>query len=236
MLDRKILIIIPAFNEGNGIDHVIRKIRELYYFIDVLVIDDGSSDDTRIKSKAAGAKVISHPFNMGYGIALQTGYKYAVLNNYEFVIQLDGDGQHDPECIKRFLEELKKNDADLILGSRFLGGVEYRIPFLRQIGMIFFRTVLSVLIHKRLTDPTTGFQALNKKAITICSKDIFPHDYPDADMLLALHLAGIRIREIPVKMYKPEQGKSMHQGLKPIYYMIKMVISIFITLFRPKGE
>lgn len=234
-MDARVLIIIPAFNEGTNIKAIINRIKRNDH-VDVAVIDDGSADNTAEAAASAGAQVIAHPFNMGYGIALQTGYKYALAESYDYVIQLDGDGQHNPDDISAFIKGLKDNEADLILGSRFLGKAEYKITFPRKIGMYIFRSLLSLLMRKKLTDPTTGYQGMNRKVLDLYAKDSFPHDYPDADVLLALHLADIRIKEIPTTMYKSAAFKSMHSGFKPVYYMLKMLISIFVTLLRPKGE
>ena len=202
-------------------------------------MDDGSVDNTRVVALRAGAKVISHPFNLGYGGALQTGYKYALNKEYEIFIQMDGDGQHDPSFMVDLLAVISKGEADIAIGSRFLQtrtiGSEdepYRPPFMRRLGMRFFGMLSSLLIQQKVTDPTSGYQAMNRKVLEWVSSDRFPSDYPDADVLIMLHRAGFRIREVPVRMFENRDKKSMHSGWRPLYYIFKMLLSIFVTLMR----
>ncbi len=230
----KILIIIPAFNEEKNIHGVIQGVKKVAPGLNVVVINDGSMDNTSTIAKGTGIEVLDLPFNMGYGAALQTGYKYALENSYDYAIQFDGDGQHDPEFIKDLLAELKKREADLIIGSRFLGDKVYRVPLLRRLGMFLFSFISSHLIGQKVTDPTSGYQAMNKKVIRLLVKDLYPEDYPDADIIIMLHLFGLHIKEIPVIMYPNSEDKTMHSGLRPFYYVYKMVLSIFLTLLRRK--
>ena len=230
----KILIIIPAYNEGTRIAEVVHRVRELNPDFDIVVVNDGSRDDTAQIARAAGAEVISHPFNMGYGVTIQTGYKYALAEGYDFLVQIDGDGQHDPAFIPRLLAPVLAGETDFALGSRFLEEASYEPSLARRVGMIFFRWLVSTLIGERITDSTSGYQAFNRKVIGFFTTEVFPCDYPDADMLLTLHRAEFRIREVPVRMHASATGKSMHTGWKPLYYMFKMVLSIFVTLLREK--
>jgi hypothetical protein len=230
----KILTIIPAYNEGVRIGEVVRKVREMYPQYGVVVVNDGSRDDTAQAARAAGAEVISHPFNMGYGVAIQTGYKYALAKGYDFLVQIDGDGQHDPVFIQNLLAPVLADETDFALGSRFLGEESYEPSPARRVGMIFFRRLVSWLIGQRITDSTSGFQAFNRRVIRFFTTEVFPCDYPDADMLITLHRAGFRIKEVPVQMHANVAGKSMHSGLKPFYYMFKMLLSIAVTLLRKK--
>lgn len=230
----RILIIIPAFNEGDRIHEIVRQVREMHRNYDIVVVNDGSRDDTAPAARAAGAFVVSHPFNLGYGVAIQTGYKFALAKGYDFVVQMDGDGQHDPTCIPQLLEPVMKDQADFSLGSRFLGTKSYAPSLARRFGMIFFRWLISALIKTRITDSTSGFQAFNRKVIRYFTTEVFPCDYPDADMLLTLHRAGFRIKEVPVRMHAAVSGKSMHAGWMPLYYIFKMLLSIFVTLLRKK--
>jgi glycosyltransferase involved in cell wall biosynthesis len=200
----------------------------------VVVVNDGSRDDTARVARAAGAEVVSHPFNMGYGVAIQTGYKYALANGYDFLVQIDGDGQHDPAFIPHVLAPVLVGETDFALGSRFLGAESYEPSLARRVGMAFFRRLVSWLIGQRITDSTSGFQAFNRRVIRFFTTEVFPCDYPDADMLITLHRAGFRIREVPVQMYASATGKSMHSGWKPLYYMFKMLLSIFVTLLRKR--
>ncbi len=227
-----VLIIIPALNEEKRIAPVIRRVQEQLPEARILVVDDGSSDRTATLAGSCGAQVLSHPFNMGYGVALQTGYKYALKQGFEWVLQMDGDGQHDSRDLQALLREVQKGEADLVIGSRFLGGGEYRSPFLRRVGMGLFGLIASVLNGQKISDPTSGFQALGRRTLELCVSDAFPGDYPDADVLVMLHRAGLRIREIPVRMHPNPQGTSMHSGLKPLYYVYKMLLSIGLNLLR----
>jgi hypothetical protein len=235
----KTLVIIPAYNEEARITRVVRGIAQHIPHADILIVDDGSVDNTREAALRAGAKVISHPFNLGYGGALQTGYKYALNKEYEIFIQMDGDGQHDPSFMVHLLAVISKGEADIAIGSRFLQtrtiGSEdepYRAPFMRRLGMRFFGMLSSLLIQQKVTDPTSGYQAMNRKVLEWVSSDRFPCDYPDADVLIMLHRAGFRIREVPVRMFENRDKKSMHSGWRPLYYIFKMLLSIFVTLMR----
>ena len=228
------VILIPAFNEGKRIAGVIGSIRTAMPDTPILVVNDGSRDNTAVEARQAGAILVSHPFNMGYGAAIQTGYKYARDSGFDILVQLDADGQHDPSCIPALLEPIQAGRADIAIGSRFLG-TSYRPPLARRAGMALFRGIVSLVTGMRVTDTTSGFQAFNSKVIRFFATDIFPVDYPDADMLIMLHRAGFTMTEVPVRMYENSEGKSMHSGLKPIYYMFKMLLSIGVTLMREKG-
>jgi glycosyltransferase involved in cell wall biosynthesis len=230
-----VIIIIPAYNEGTGIGDIVRRIKAIDPAYDVLVVNDGSGDDTAERASGAGAVVASHPFNLGYGVAIQTGYKYALAKGYNFAMQMDGDGQHDPAFIPQVLEPVMTGKTDFTLGSRFLEKESYAPSLPRRIGMIFFRKLISALINTRITDTTSGYQAFNHKVIRLFTTEVFPCDFPDADMLLTLHRAGFRIMEVPVRMRASASGKSMHAGWMPLYYIFKMLLSIFVTLLR-KGE
>jgi glycosyltransferase involved in cell wall biosynthesis len=230
----RILTIIPAYNEDERIGKVVLRVREIHPDFDVVVVNDGSHDNTAQAARSAGAAVISHPFNLGYGVAIQTGYKFALAKGYDFVVQMDGDGQHDPTFLSQVLSPVLNGETDFALGSRFLGVESYDPSLLRRAGMAFFTKLISLLIGTRITDSTSGFQAFNRRIIRFFSSEVFPYDYPDADMLLTLHRAGFRIREVPVRMHASVSGKSMHQGLKPLYYIFKMLLSIFVTLLRKK--
>jgi len=229
------IILIPAFNEAKRIAAVISGIENVLPDADILVVNDGSRDDTASTARQAGAIVVSHPYNMGYGAAIQTGYKYARDKGYDFLVQLDADGQHDPTCIPTLLAPVINGTTDICIGSRFLGN-SYRPPFSRRVGMALFRWIVSMVTGMSVTDTTSGFQAFNRDVIRFFSTDVFPVDYPDADMLIMLHRAGFRMAEVPVRMFENSEGKSMHSGLKPLYYMFKMLLSICVTLMREKGQ
>ena len=235
----QVFLLIPAYNEETRIASVIRGVKEGYSSLDVVVIDDGSKDETRRRAIEAGARVISHPYNLGYGVALQTGYKYGLREGYETLVQMDGDGQHDPSYIPSLLSAVQRGDADLVIGSRFLGTqsldrgrLPYRTSLPRRFGMWLFGTIASFIIGQKVTDPTSGFQAMNRRVLEWASSDKFPWDYPDADVIIMLHRAGFRIQEVPVLMHENLDKKSMHSGGKPLYYIFKMFLSILVTLMR----
>jgi len=240
----KRLAIIPAYNEQENIGWIIKRIRELDQEIDVVVIDDGSSDSTAYQAVQAGGKVIKHSCNMGYGVVLQTGYKYALDRGYDYLIQLDGDGQHDPKYIEELFKVIIHEDVDLVLGSRFLQGdqggkaglQESKNSMARKLGIRLFSSLVSVLIGFKITDPTSGYQALNRRVIRFFARDFFPYDYPDADVITMVHRAGFKIKELPMIMAVRETGASMHSGLKPVYYVFKMFLSIFMTFIRKRPE
>ncbi len=226
----KIIVIIPAYNEEASILKVITDIKLIVPYAKIVVIDDGSTDNSAGTALQAGAVVISHPFNLGYGAALQTGYKYALRKGYDIVVQLDGDGQHDPHNIPDVLQPIQDNSADVVIGSRFLGKDVYKIPFLRKTGMRIFSFIASVIMKQPVTDSTSGYQALNRNVFTFYSDRRYPVDFPDADVLIMLKRSGFRIKEVPVTMHGSH--KSMHSGLKPLYYIFKMILSILLTVLR----
>ncbi len=227
------LIIIPSFNEEKTILSVVSGVRKLYPDTQVLVVDDGSQDNTALLARNAGAVVLSHPFNMGYGVCLQTGYKYALCNNYQYAVQMDGDGQHDPEGLKVLLENIKDGSCDIVLGSRFMGVNRYRLSVWRRLGIEFFKIILRLFTAKYISDPTTGFQAMNRKTLNLFAHDFFPYDYPDADVIVLLSKADFKIKEVSVPMYPSKTGKSMHKRpLSAVYYIFKMLLSMFVTRLR----
>jgi glycosyltransferase involved in cell wall biosynthesis len=229
------VIIIPAYNEAGRITSTIADIKKLLN-ADIIVVSDGSTDSTVNEAKAEGALVIELPFNLGYGAALQTGFKYALKKGYRFAVQMDADGQHDPSAIQLLIEPILKNEVDIALGSRFLGGNDYNVSFVRRIGMFFFASIVHLVTGKKVTDPTSGFQALNRKVMELYASNLYPVDYPDADVIIMLHRRGMRFKEIPVTMKRAIGKVSMHSGLKPIYYTIKMLLSILVTLLRSRWE
>lgn len=236
VIGKKVLIVVPAYNEGKTVAEVVSDIRRNVPSADILVVDDGSSDDTGRIARGNGALTITHPYNLGYGAALQTGYKYAFKRGYNYVVQLDGDGQHEPSCIPDLLRELKGSSADIVIGSRFLDKRSYKVPVTRMIVIRVFRSIIFLLTRQKITDPTSGFQALNRDVARFFSGVVFPIDFPDADVILALHRAGFRISEMPVIMHYNTAKKSMHSGLKPMYYVFKMFLSICVTLLRKKQQ
>ncbi|MBN1552040.1 glycosyltransferase family 2 protein [bacterium] len=227
----KILVIIPAYQEEQTIRSVVENLIRIGR--DVLVINDGSWDRTAEMAMQGGAKVITLPVNSGYGTALQTGYRFAWRHRYDCVVQMDADGQHDAAYLQELLQPVLAGEADLTIGSRFKQSGSYKVPGIRRLGMQIFSAILNILTKQKFTDPTSGFQAMNRRTLKYFTSDAFPRDYPDADMLLTAFRAGLKIMEIPVTMHASKTGKSMHGGfIKPIYYIFRMMLGITVSLLR----
>ena len=226
----RLLVVVPAYNEGPRLESVLKEIHHHRPDADLLVVDDGSSDDTEKRALGAGARVARHPFNLGYGAALETGYQYGCRGGYDLLVQLDGDGQHDPSLLEALVAPIIEDRADVAVGSRFLEPSGYRATGIRRMGSFIFGRLASWLTGRRITDPTSGFWAMNYKAFSALTGGVLPHDYPDADILIGLHYAGLRLVEVPVAMRSADGGDSMHAGLRPLYYVFKMLLSMFLAL------
>lgn len=223
------LIVIPAYNEEATIGDVIQSIKKIKLGMDILVVNDGSSDRTSEIAKTAGAKVIDIPCNIGYGGAIQTGFRFAVDYNYDYVITMDGDGQHKSESIKSLIEVMETKKVDVVIGSRFLEG-NYSMGLARRLGSWIFSWITKLYTGVRISDPTSGFQIYNRRVFTYLSLgDNYPLDYPDVNLIMALHRMNFQLTEAPVKMTVKE-GKSMHSGLKPLFYIFRMILAIILVL------
>ena len=233
---RDCLVIIPAFNEEENIKNVLKEILGAGLDIDILVINDGSTDRTQAAARAEGkVEVVSLPFNLGYGNALQTGFKYAVARGYQYVIQFDADGQHDPDDLRVILAMLRTGRADIIIGSRFLGRSSYKVGLLKKTAISIFRFLIKISTGVKITDPSSGLQGLTYKVFNYYAKmGNFPPDYPDADILIQMVLSKFRVCEFPANIRERNHGKSMHIGLKPVFYFVKMLVSIIVVLLRPR--
>ena len=230
----KCLLIIPAYNEAENITSVIDEVRSLHPELDLLIIDDGSSDLTCVLAESCGVKVLRLPFNLGYGAAVQTGFLYAIENGYDACALTDGDGQHDPRYISALMEPVINAQSDLVLGSRFLGQAGYRVPIGRRLGILLFSKLASFFTRQQITDPTSGFQAISRRLMEFFVDDNYPYDFPDADTLIRLYFAGFKIQEVPVTIRPRLRGESMHNGILPLYYIYKMLFSTFIALTQRK--
>lgn len=228
----RIAVVIPAHNEAPRIAAVIAGLKEAILNARIIAVDDGSADGTASVARDAGAYVLRLPYNMGYGSALQAGYKCAKRGGADYLIQIDADGQHNPADAKRLLAVVQEDRADVCFGSRFLEGEPYKISTARRLGMALFRRVASAVLRQTITDPTSGFQAMNARVIDHFCRDSYPHDYPDTDVIVWLHRHGFRIAEIPVQMAAGEGKESMHSGLRPVYYLFKMALTIPLNLIR----
>jgi glycosyltransferase involved in cell wall biosynthesis len=226
------LAVIPARNEEEAVARVVAELRAFDAELDVVVIDDGSEDATAERAAAAGAAVVRLPFNLGIGGAVQTGFKYALDHGYETVIRLDGDGQHDPEQIPNLLAPLERGDADVVVGSRFANGDgEYRPPFARRAGIRWFARLVSLLTRQKLTDTTSGFQAVNARAIRLFAAD-YPHDYPEVEAAVMVVRHRLRILEVPARMRGRETGRSSITLLRSLYYAVKVTLALLVGVFR----
>jgi glycosyltransferase involved in cell wall biosynthesis len=229
----RVLIVMPAYNEAGRIGPVVRDVRATLPSADTLVIDDGSADATADEAYAAGAMVLSLPVNSGYGTALQTGYKYAVRNGYDVVGQIDADGQHRAEYLLEMLAALREGDADVVIGSRFLHPEGYEPSAARKLGISLFARIATRITRQHVTDPTSGFQVMRLRVAEFFCSNVYPADYPDADILILLNRSGYAVREVPVQMLT-SASPSMHSGHRSLYYVYKMLLSILVTLLRPR--
>ena len=224
------LAIVPAFQEHASIARVVGDIMRLSS-ADVVVIDDGSGDGTAAEAVRAGARVITLPFNLGIGSAVQTGYMVALEGGYDIAIQVDGDGQHTAEEIDRLIAALGESGADIVVGSRFMGGGEYRAPLGRRLGISIFARIVSLVTGVRMTDTTSGFRASGRRAISLFAA-AYPHDYPEVEAVIIAHRAGLRLVEIPVQMRERQGGRSSITPIKSGYYMLKVFMAITMVLLR----
>jgi glycosyltransferase involved in cell wall biosynthesis len=227
------LAIVPAYNEEAAIAATIGDIYEHTDF-DVLVVDDGSTDGTAANAAAAGAEVLRHPFNLGIGGAVQSGYLYALEHGYDVAVQVDGDGQHDARHIPELLAHMQANPKlGMVTGSRFLTseGDGYRSSMPRRLGIRIFAGVLSAVVGRRVTDPTSGFRMVGRRGIELFARD-YPHDYPEVEAVLLLHFHRLNGDEMPVRMRARTTGTSSINAGRSFYYMVKVLLAIFVGLLR----
>ena len=229
------LILIPACNEVERIGAVLEGIHREAPAADILVVDDGSTDRTSRIARMHGVGVIRHAVNLGYGAALQTGYHYARRHGYERVVQMDGDGQHDPSSLGVLLAGLDRG-ADVVVGSRYRGeGPPPPTSLARRAGSRLFAWLVTAWTGVRITDPTSGYQAVSARAIDELVHDSFPEDYPDADVLITLSRAGMTLEEVPVVMHTRAGGDSMHRGGRAAYYLYKMLLTLALLPVRRRS-
>jgi len=226
----RVAVLVPAWNEEGTVGDVVREIREALPGAAVVVIDDGSADDTAGAARGAGAVVLRLPHNLGIGAAMQTGYRYARERGFDAAVQVDGDGQHIPAEIPRLLEALREG-ADLAVGSRFHERGDYRAPRARRFGILFFSLTVSLLTGRRFRDTTSGFRAANRRVIAFFSRH-YPSDYPEPEAILILSRAGYDVREVPARLRERGGGSSSITAIRGIYYMIKVFLALVMGTLR----
>ena len=231
MTKGSVLILIPAFNEEGAVGGVVREVQEVMPGTPVLVVDDSSGDNTVLRAREAGARVLELPHHLGLGGCVQAGYRLAFELGYQYVIRVDGDGQHDPRSIPRLLETLEKEGCEMVIGSRFLDGDGAHFGPLRAAGILFFRMVLRPILGKPVSDPTSGFVGVNRTALAIFSRS-FPLEYPEIEALVVLQRRRFRFVEVPCRMRPRRTGRSTITGVKSLYYMMHVLLGVFVNILR----
>ena len=227
----KRIAIVPALNEEQTVGRVVDEIRAFDPGFDIVVVDDGSVDRTAGVAADRGAHVLRLPFNLGIGGAMQTGYRFAFEHGYDVAVQVDGDGQHDPTQLPTILAPVLSGEADLCVGSRFTGSGQFRSSFVRRIGIKIFARIVSLVVRQKLTDTTSGFRAVNRRGIALFAAD-YPHDYPEVEATVMSVKHKLRLIEVPVEMRERGGGSSSITALRSVYYMAKVLLAIFVGLFR----
>ncbi len=227
----KILVIIPALNEEETLRMVIEGIRKHLPQSDVLVVNDGSTDSTVAIAKEQRVSVLEHPYNMGIGATMQTGLQYGLRNHYDIAVQVDGDGQHRPEFLPSLIQPIMRNRANIVIGSRYLSDGGFKSSLARKAGIKYFTVLVRIFTRQRITDPTSGFRAMDRKAMTLFGEE-YPSDYPEVEALLWAHKNGLTFQEIAATMRDRQGGTSSIGLLSALYYMLKVTLSLSIGFLR----
>jgi glycosyltransferase involved in cell wall biosynthesis len=230
-----LLIIVPAFNEEAAVGHVVRSIQETVPGVPVLVIDDCSRDGTIHAARSAGAEILALPHHLGLGGCVQAGYKLAFELGYEYVIRLDGDGQHDPQYIPDIYKTLRHSGCHMVIGSRFIEENGSKTSPVRTLGIRFFRLVLRPILGKPVRDPTSGFVGVNRAALEVFSRS-FPLEYPEIETLVVLQRRAFRFEEVPCRMLPRRAGRSSITAMKSIYYIIHVLLGVFVNVLKYDGR
>jgi glycosyltransferase involved in cell wall biosynthesis len=227
------LAIVPAYNEENSVGQVVEELLRHVPDFDVVVVDDGSTDSTAEVAERAGATmVIQHPFNLGIGGAVQSGFKYARRHGYDIAVQVDGDGQHDPAQVVRLLRYLHMDgEADMICGSRYRGPAGYKVSFVRRLGRRILSAALRPIIGQDITDPTSGFRITNRRGIELFARS-YPTDYPEVEAILMAHAHRLQMHEVGVEMRERAHGRSSIRASHSGYYMARVLLAMLVGLFR----
>ena len=229
--EKRLLIIVPAYNEEAAVGDVVRSVRALLPGVPVLVIDDCSTDGTVSTARGAGAEILALPHHLGLGGCVQAGYKLAYELGYEYVIRLDGDGQHDPKNIRDIYNKLRTSGCQMVIGSRFVEQNGNRTGMLRGFGIHFFRMVLRPILGKPVRDPTSGFVGVNRSALEVFSRS-FPLEYPEIEALVVLQRRAFHFEEVPVHMRPRQAGRSSITAVKSIYYIIHVLLGVFVNILK----
>ncbi len=228
---KSLLVIVPAYNEQACIGQVVREIREVVPGVAVVVIDDCSRDATAALAAEAGARLLSLPHHLGLGGAVQAGYMLAYELGFEYVIRVDGDGQHDPRDIPRLYDALRDSGRQMAIGSRFLEGDSHHTSFMRKAGVRFFRLVLRPILGRPVHDPTSGFVGVNRDALQVFSRS-FPLEYPEIEALVVLQRRAFQFVEVPCRMRPRLGGKSSITAVKSIYYILHVLLGVFVNILK----
>lgn len=231
----KKLIIIPAFNESVNIANTVKEIEKKAPEFDYVVINDCSKDNTLDVLKKKHINYINLPVNLGIGGAVQTGYKYAFENGYDVAVQVDGDGQHDPAFLDKLCDALVNDNADMVIGSRFIENEGFQSTFMRRVGIMYFTKIIHWLTKATITDPTSGFRMANRKVIEMFAED-YPRDYPEPESAVCLLKNNFKVVEVPVQMKARQGGESSIKLWDSVYYMIKVSLAIFVECSRKHKE
>jgi hypothetical protein len=231
-MNARVVAIVPAYNEEGAIGKLVDEIAEHQPELDVVVLDDCSSDETATVAEEHGATVLRLPFNVGIGGAVQTGFRYALEQDYDVAVRLDGDGQHDPSEISKLLGPVERGEANLVIGSRFVdANGTYRPPLARRLGIRVFAGLVSLLGGQRVTDTTSGFVALDHVGIELFASE-YPHDYPEVEATLIALRSGLRLRQVQVDMRERETGASSITFVRSLYYIVKVMLALLVASLR----
>ena len=232
---KKLMILIPAYNEEGAVGGVIQEVRAVMPGVPVLVVDDCSTDGTLNAARDAGAQVLPMPYHLGLGGCVQAGYRLAFELGYDFVIRVDGDGQHDPRYIPKILNALEHEGCEMVIGSRFMNGAGAHSGFLRGLGIAFFRAVLRPILGRPVRDPTSGFVGVNRTALALFSRS-FPLEYPEIEALVVLQRKRFRFVEVECKMRPRQAGRTTITALGSLYYPIHVLLGVFVNVLKFEGR
>jgi glycosyltransferase involved in cell wall biosynthesis len=233
--ENPLLILIPAYNEEGAIGGVVGEVRALLPDVAVLVVDDCSTDATADRANGAGASVVSLPHHLGLGGCVQAGYKLAHELGYQYVIRIDGDGQHDPRYIPKIYETLRSSGVQMVIGSRYMNGDHEHTSFARGVGIRFFRTVLRPILGQVVHDPTSGYVGVNHEALAVFSKS-FPLEYPEIEALVVLQRRHFRFLEVECKMRPRRAGRSSITAVRSLYYIVHVLLGVFVNILKYEGR